>query len=173
MAEPLILDPPPAGAASSPAGRVAAPGTFVTFELSGQTFGVSVGHVREILDRQEVARLPNASPGCAGLIDTRGESIPLIDLAERLAMAAGEPGADTRIIVFEVQIDGAARPIGVLADRVLNVAQIAAEAIEPTPRAAVIEGSARGLRGLARVEGRLVVLLDVAELFGAEPMLAL
>lgn len=144
----------------------AASGTYVTFELSGQTFGVNVAHVREILDQQKVNRLPNASHDCTGVIDTRGESIPLIDLAARLGMPASEPGPDTRVIVFEIELDDAARPIGVLADRVLNVSVIASGEIEPAPRAAVLGGSARGLRGLTRLGGALVVVLDIAEVFG-------
>lgn len=157
--------------AAQPGPAMAAPGTYVTFELSEQIFGVAVAHVREILDQQHVARLPNASPDCEGLIDTRGESIPLIDMPQRLGMHHREPGADTRIIVFEVEVDGAPRPIGVMADRVLNVTQIWSEQIEQTPRAAVTEGSARGLRGLARSDGRLIVLLDIAELFGVSSSL--
>ncbi len=163
------------GGAAHPAAlrRVAEPGTYVTFELAGQTFGVTVAHVREILDRQGVALLPNASPDCQGVIDTRGESIPLIDLSRRLGIGAGGEGQDTRIIVLEIELRGARRPIGVMADRVLNVSQIAADQIEPAPEAALIEGSARGLRGLARLGGLLVVLLDITEIFGSDGALTL
>ncbi|MEO0992291.1 MAG: chemotaxis protein CheW [Pseudomonadota bacterium] len=151
-----IMAPPPE----------ATSGTYVTFELSEQTFGVEVTHVREILDQQRINRLPNASHDCNGVIDTRGESIPLIDLASRLGMPLAEPSPDTRVIIFEIDIDGEARPIGVLADRVLNVSMISSSDIEPAPKAAVLGGSAQGLRGLTRLGGQLIVVLDIADIFG-------
>ncbi len=160
-------------AAPAAAARPSAePGTYVTFELSDQVFGVPVASVREILDHQKSAHLPNAAPGCTGVIDTRGCSIPLMDLAARLGVSAGEPGPETRIIVFEIAAEGAAHPVGVVADRVLDVTQIGAEQIEPTPRAAIAGGSACGLRGLARLDGALIVLVSVDELLGDAPAMA-
>lgn len=152
----IAINPPPE----------ATTGTYVTFVLSDQTFGVEVSNVREILDQQKVNRLPNASHDCTGVIDTRGESIPLIDLASRLGMPPAEPSADTRVIVFEISLDGEARPLGVLADRVLNVSLISSADIEAAPKAAVLGGNAKGLRGLTRLDGALVVVLDIAEVFG-------
>lgn len=142
-------------------------GTYVTFGLSDQVFGVEVAHVREILDLQPVCRLPNASQDCVGVIDTRGESIPVIDLAGRLGIARGEPGPDVRIIVFEICVDTEQRPIGILADRVLNVTRIPAREIEPPPSAAVAAGRASAIHGIARLDGSLVVLLDIEAAFGS------
>ncbi|MEM9145388.1 MAG: chemotaxis protein CheW [Pseudomonadota bacterium] len=163
----MLLDQPTPEALGAPPPRdLSFSGTYVTFVLSDQTFGVEVTHVREILDQQRVNRLPNASHDCTGVIDTRGESIPLIDLASRLGMPPSDPGPDTRVIVFEIEIDGLARPLGVLADRVLNVTIISSADIEPAPRAAVTGGTSEGLRGLTRLDGALVVMLDIAEVFG-------
>jgi purine-binding chemotaxis protein CheW len=141
-------------------------GTCVTFDLAGQRFAVDVADVREILDRHEIARMPGIG-GDAGVIDNRGESVPIIDLAARLGLAGGEAeGDETRIIVFE-QRDGAggARPVGVVADRVLNVCEIAATDIEPPPES----GEGGAIAGLLRLEGRLVFLLRLQAALGGAP----
>lgn len=169
----MLLGETATARAEAPATATTATDTYVTFGLGVQTFGVEVAHVREILDRQMVCRLPNAAPDCEGVIDARGESVPLIELARRLGVPRGEPGPDTRIIVFEIAEDGPGRPVGVLADRVLNVIRIPPGEIEPTPAAALDGASDRGLRGIARLEGQLVVLLDIAHLFGGRSAEAL
>jgi purine-binding chemotaxis protein CheW len=142
--------------------------TYVTFGLSDQTFGLEVSYVREILDQQRISRLPNAPHDCEGVIDTRGESIPVIDLAGRLGMPRGEASPETRIIVLELTRGGRTEAMGVVADRVLNVTRIADTEIEETPPAAVARDSASWLRGLTRLEGHLVVLLDVTRVFGSD-----
>lgn len=155
-----------APAAGSPGTNTPDTGTYVTFDLAAQTFGVAVTSVREILDQQEICRLPNSRADCAGVIDTRGESIPVIDLASRLGLARSPIGPDSRIIVFEIEQDGGHHPIGVQADRVLDVTQIPASTIEPAPVTALPQGGIRSLCGIARLDGKLVVLLDLGGVFG-------
>lgn len=137
--------------------------TYVTFDLASQTLGVSVGHVREILDLQKVSRLPNAPADIEGVIDIRGQAVPIYDLGARLGLHHGPEGEDSRIIVFEVATGDKPQAMGVLADRVRNVTQIGDEAIEPAP-AMGGRGSAM-LRGLSRQDGELVMLLDLAQVF--------
>ena len=93
--------------------------TYLTFDLGGQTLGVEVRHVREILDRQRIARLPNAPMDVEGVVDVRGRSVPILDLGSRLGLPHGDDGDDVRIVVLEIH--GGHRPVGVLADRVRNV----------------------------------------------------
>lgn len=141
------------------------PDTLVVFVLAGQVFGVDVCHVREILDRQKTTRLPNAAADCVGVIDTRGQSIPVIDLCRRFALPTSEPGPDTRIIVFEMTGPEGTRALGTLADRVLGVVPIDPEEIEPAPTAA-FEGLHRGaVQGLLRRDGDLVTLICVPRVF--------
>lgn len=138
--------------------------TFLTFDLGGQTVGVSVSAVREILDRQKVTRLPNAPMEVEGVIDVRGASVPIYDLAPRLGLGAGEDGPDTRMIVFERE---GARAFGVVADKVREVFRIEPDAIEPPP-AFEQGGEPALLLGLCRRDGALVVLLAADCLFDGE-----
>ncbi|AMY70958.1 chemotaxis protein CheW [Frigidibacter mobilis] len=145
---------------------VSEPQTYVTFELSGQVFAVAVAHVREILDMQPIARLPNAPSDLLGMIDVRGEGIAVIDLAARLGLMGGMAAEEGRIVVFEFGADGSIA-VGVIADRVLSVVEIRDSEIETAP-SALTRWDASVLRGVSRVAGRLTLLLALDELFGKD-----
>lgn len=142
-------------------------GTYVTFDLSGQVLGVEVRHVREILDTVSISRLPNTPHEIEGVIDIRGESIPIVDMGSRLGLPRMEDSEDTRIIVFEVVQDGRVRPVGILADKVRDVTQIWQEELEKPP---VIIGTSWDpdlLSGFARHSGLLILLLNLDRVFGS------
>ena len=147
-----------------------AAGTYVTFDLAGQSLGVEVCHVREILDTVEISRLPNASAEIEGVIDIRGESVPIVDMGSRLGLPRQAEGEDTRIIVFELMFRGKVRAVGVLADRVRDVTQILAEEIEEPPEVVGASWKSDLLRGFARHADLLILLLNIERIFetGAE-----
>lgn len=144
------------------AGIAAEPQTYVTFELSGQVFATDVANVREILDLQPIARLPNAPGDILGMIDVRGEAIAVIDLPARLGLHGGLDGGEGRILVFEFGESGGA--VGVIADRVLSVVEIHDGDIEAAP-SAMTRWDASSVRGVARVAGKLTLLLALDRLF--------
>lgn len=139
--------------------------TFLTFDLDGQTLGVAVKRVREILDLHPLTRLPNAPDEVRGVLDVRGASVPVLDMGARLGMGASKTGPETRIVVFDFEQDGATRVVGVLADRVRDVRRIEAEAIEAAPLAGISGLSSGLIQGLSRQDGALVVLIDVERAF--------
>ena len=155
----------PVGAPPLAGEGIAAAGTYVTFDLAGQTLGVNVAHVREILDQISINRLPNTPHGIEGVVDIRGESIPIVDMGSQLGMPRMEDGEDTRIIVFELEKDGAVRPLGVLADRVRDVTQINNDEIEETPMIVGADWQSDLLNGFARHAGLLIFLLNVDRVF--------
>lgn len=145
-------------------------GTYVTFDLAGETLGVEVRWVREILDRVAVKRLPNSPAGIEGVIDIRGESVPIVDMGTRLGLPRVEDGEDTRIIVFELKAGDDDRPIGVFADQVRDVTRIGEDQIEPPPDIADSGWNAEQMRGMARHGGLLILLLDLKRVFRMEDM---
>jgi chemotaxis protein methyltransferase CheR len=88
-------------AGAEPDGQESA-NTFLTFDLAGQTLGIPVRSVREILDMQPLCRLPGGAIEAAGVIDVRGSSVPVVDLGRRLGLGGPEDGPENRIVVFEV-----------------------------------------------------------------------
>jgi len=145
--------------------------TFVTFDLAGECLGVEVAHVREILDRQVVNRLPNTSPDVDGVIDIRGESIPIVNMGSRLGLPRSEDSDETRIIVFEISSNENTRPIGVFADRVRDVTLIAPENIEQPRSVNELVDNPDLLNGIARHNKLLIMLLDVQRVFGGRASL--
>ena len=141
--------------------------TFLVFRLGGQQFALPVMTVREILDPCPVAPLPAAPAIVTGMIDLRGESIVVLDISANLGVQPQALGAQ-RIVVFRTEA-GSDRPIGILADQVLNVAEIPPAAMERPPQ---LDGAdpMGVLCGVARIDGQLTLVLDRAGLLLAHPI---
>ncbi|HYH22630.1 MAG TPA: chemotaxis protein CheW [Azospirillum sp.] len=105
----------------------------LTFDLQGEVFALGAHSVREILDVTPVTLVPGARDFVPGLINVRGRVVPLADLRVWFGMPHAEASADTRIIVVEIDLDGEPTIVGLLADKVYEVTQIAGASIEDTP----------------------------------------
>ncbi len=154
----------PGSTPGQPGAAADEPQTFLTLRLGGQHFALSVAPVREILDEQPVATLPEAAPDVIGLIDVRGESVMVMDVSRRLGVVPATEG-NRRIVVLERAGDYG-RPVGMLADQVLSVVEIAGPEIEPAPRAPASGPAPRLLQGIARLGGNMVLVLDHEALLG-------
>lgn len=142
-------------------------GTFVIFDLFGQTMGVDVRHVREILGLQQVSRLPGARAEIAGVIDLRGRCVPIVELGGSLGTPAAAPGEDARIVVFDIDVAGRRCQVGVTADRVRDVVWIEGSRIEPASGRGLAGWDGHGLIGATRREDGLVFLLDITHFLAA------
>jgi purine-binding chemotaxis protein CheW len=110
------------------------PLVVLILELQGESFAIETRHVREILDPVPVTAVPGAEQAVDGLINVRGRVVPLADLRLLFGMPQQEAGRDARIVVIEVPIDGDATTIGIRADKVNEVTELAAASLEATPR---------------------------------------
>lgn len=135
--------------------------TFVTFDLGAQVFAVDVGNVREILDAQTISALPNATSEMLGMIDIRGQGIPVMDLSLPLGLPRlPHDQMEERLIVLDFAAD--APPVAIAADRVRSVIEIADHVIDPVP--AVPGGwNAGAMKGVTRLDGQLVYMLDLRQ----------
>lgn len=106
----------------------------LTVGLQGEIFALDAGQVSEILDSVPVTEVPNARPFVGGVINVRGKIVPLADLRLRFGMARTEATLDTRIVVIELELGGEPTTVGILADKVYEVTEIADASIEQTPR---------------------------------------
>ncbi|SDY79222.1 chemotaxis protein CheW [Citreimonas salinaria] len=140
--------------------------TYLTFDLGGQTLGVDVRFVREIIDVKKITPLPNAPSEVLGVVDVRGQSVPIVDLGRRLGVAPGDWAEEARMVVLEFATGYRNRQIGIQADRVRNVDQIAQSEIEPIPRDGFALWDAGVLLGLSRRNEDLIVLIDLQGIFG-------
>ncbi|MDO9606970.1 MAG: chemotaxis protein CheW [Brevundimonas sp.] len=144
-------------------GQGAAEGQYVTFGLGDEVFAAPVGLVREILTYQAPSRIPNGPAYLLGLTDVRGRGVPTADLRIRLGMTAVQPTLNTRILVLDIPVEDRVLSLGLVADRVFEVAVFTADQIEPSPDIGM-KWRSDYISGVVRREDGFVVLIDLARL---------
>jgi purine-binding chemotaxis protein CheW len=145
---------------------------YLTLGLDNEVFGIDIQHVHEILDMRPISALPQAPDFLLGMIDVRGSGFPVVDLRMKLGLPRVAPTPATRIIILNVPVNGSARGVGFVADRVFEVTGIDADRLEPAPE---VGGRWRShyIAGIGRKGASFVVVLDLARLMAAdEPALA-
>lgn len=142
-------------------------GQYVTVGIGAEIFALDVAQVREVLDLCPFTRVPNMPDFVRGMIEVRGHGVPVICLRRKFGLPAVEPDSHTRIVVLEVTVAGRQLVIGALTDRVYEVAEITAEAVEAPPEIGV-RWNSEIIRGIGRRGDAFVILLDLDRLFTAE-----
>lgn len=146
------------------AGQLA--GKYLTFVLAGDSFGIPVLKVREIIRLTAIRAVPGMPQHVCGVINLRGKIIPVLDLRLRFGIPAAEPTDETCIVVVQVATDSSRTvATGLVVDGVEEVVQIAASDIENTPNFGSC-GSADYLLGMAKVKGVVKALLDIDHAVG-------
>lgn len=119
-------------------------------------YGVLITQVQEIITMTRPTQLPQAPDFVEGIINLRGKIIPIIDLKKRFQMGNSDITSDTRSVVVEVE----GQTVGIIVDEVSEVLRLASSDIEPAP--AIIGGiTAEYLTGVGKIDGRLLILLDM------------
>ncbi len=108
---------------------------YVTFSLGTELFGVEVTRTREILSLTPVTKVPQTPEYMLGVINLRGQVVPVVDMRLKLGLPAKADSEDTCIIVVEVLVDGETLVVGALADAVREVLEIRSDQVEPPPQA--------------------------------------
>ena len=129
---------------------------LVVFELGDESYGVDISRVQDINRMQEITEIPHAPESVVGVINLRGRVIPVIDLRKRFGLPEAVHTKDTRIVV--VHLEG--NLIGVIVDAVSQVLRIPADIVEP-PSPVLAGVDSRYLRGIAKLDDKLVILLDL------------
>ncbi len=146
--------------------QAAAPGKYLTFVLGGESYGIPVLKVREIIRHIEVTAVPQMPDYVKGVTNLRGKIIPVVDLRIKFGLASTETTERTCIVV--VQVGSAATSkiqMGLVVDAVEEVANIAAGEIEPTPDFGTTLNT-EYILGMAKVKGTVKSLLDIDQVVG-------
>jgi len=128
----------------------------VVFDLAGESYGIDIGHVQEIIRLPAITTVPRAPACVEGVVNLRGRVIPVINLRARFGLPEGERGRAARIVVLEA----GGQTVGALVDAVSEVLRIPRDAIEP-PGATLQGREPAHRRGLAKLRDRLVILVDL------------
>lgn len=137
---------------------------LVTFRLRDEEFGVEINQVREIVRMMDITHIPEAPGFIEGVINLRGQVIAVIDLGRQFGLATKEkPEKTDRIVVVEV----GEQTVGMIVDEVPEVLRIAKEDIEPTPEIIQTEVKQDYIKGVGKIDGRLLILLDLNKVLAA------
>ena len=144
---------------------------YVTLGVADSLFAVPVSRVQEILEPQPMAKMPRAPEDFLGVIDVRGQSVPVIDLRLRLAMSPAGDTHDTRVIVLDVLMGETMQKLALRADRVFEVAELDGP-LEPPAK---IGGrwSADCVAGVGRRNGAFATVFDLDRLFATHDVAAI
>ena len=137
---------------------------LATFFLSGEEYGIDVRLVQEIIRVGEITQVPRAPGFIKGVINLRGRIIPVIDLKRKLGLGeVSEAARPSRIVVVKVRD----RLVGLLVDGASQVLKVPVASIEAAPEE-VVEIDANYLRGVAKLENRLIILMDLTKVLALE-----
>ena len=132
---------------------------WVTFRLAGETYGVNVMQVQEVLRHSEIAPVPGAPPYVLGIINLRGNVVTVIDTRHRFGLASGEVTENTRIVIIEAD----SHVIGILVDSVAEVVYLRQSEIETAPNVGNDE-SAKFIQGVCHKNEELLILIELDKL---------
>jgi len=139
---------------------------LVIFRLGDEEFGVDILQVREIekLD-QQITRVPKSPVFVEGVINLRGEIVPIVDLRKRFGLVVRQTSNEARVVIVDIS-DG---PVGMIVDAVVEVIRLNVSAIEAAPP--ITRGvDAYFLSGVAKIDDRLIILLNLERALSPEEM---
>jgi purine-binding chemotaxis protein CheW len=141
---------------------------LVTFRIDKEEYGFDIFQIKEINKMMDITQIPN-SKGCVkGVVNLRGSVIPVISLREKLSFSHIEQTSKSRIIVVEHKT----KNIGFIVDEVNEVLRIESSIIEQPPEMTTNVDSAF-INGVAKLENRLLILLDLDKILTSNEELEL
>jgi purine-binding chemotaxis protein CheW len=144
------------------------PGKYLTFLLGREEFAIQVLKVREIMGIQDITAVPQTPSYVKGVINLRGKVIPVVDLRLKFCLPEMEYTQRTCIIVVQVESAGTTLHTGIIVDAVSEVLNLAAGDIEDTPDFGEGSSAASYLLGMAKVKGKVKILLDIDQVLSAQ-----
>jgi len=138
-------------------------GQYLTFMLAGEEYGVEILKVQEIKGWDTVTPIPNTPDHVLGVLNLRGAVVPIVDLRSRFSLDSIVYGPTTVVVVVKMLDEDQERTVGLVVDAVADVYRLESNEIQPAPD---MGGTIHTdfVRGLATVEEKMVILLEVDSL---------
>ena len=142
---------------------------YLTFSLGKDLFGIQVGEVREVIEYKQVFKIPRVPDCLKGVINLRGEVVPIIDIHSRFYNKVSNITGTTSIVVVEMEDDNHKIPIGIIIDQVKAVTELYENNIESVPE---IGSKIRSdfIEGIGKVEDQFVILLNIRNILNIEEL---
>jgi len=147
-------------------------GKYLTFKLGSEEYGIVIMKVKTIIGLMEITKVPRTPHFVRGVINLRGQIIPIVDMRKKFGMDDVDDTRETTIIVVEVSKADTIQEIGIVVDSVSEVMDIEDEHIDDTPEF----GSGFDsdfIIGMAKAKGRVISLLSIEQILSSEDVLSL
>jgi purine-binding chemotaxis protein CheW len=136
---------------------------LIEFRVGAEHFGVDLVRVKEIIRSREMTRLPRAPRFVKGVINLRGDLVPIVDLRDKLGLEAAADSDATRVIVVDV----GGSLVGMVVDGADHVVRFPTDRIGPPP-AIVGDAATEYIEGVGKLDDRLVILVNIDRILSAE-----
>ena len=142
---------------------------YLTFTLGDEDFALDIGKVREVLDYTTITKVPRMPEFLCGVINLRGNVVPVVDLRYKLGMGAIKQTVDTCIVIVEIMIDDEMTHMGALADSVKEVIALDPNQISPPPKLGVKINN-EFIRGMGKQDEKFLIILDIDRVLTADEL---
>lgn len=143
------------------------PAQYLTFTVGKGLFGLGILAVKEIIEYQGVTVVPMMPAAVRGVINLRGAVVPVVDLSARLGQGVADVSRRSCVVIVELEVDDEPLIVGALVDAVNQVIEISPSEIEPAPTFGT-KIRPDFMRGLGKLKGKFVVLLDARHVLSLE-----
>ncbi len=140
---------------------------YLAFSLAGGDYAVAILKVKEILQYEEITKVPSTPRSIRGVLNLRGSVVPVVDLAIKFGLPESSVTKRTCVLVVETALDGQAAVMGLVADAVSEVIELGADDVEEPP-AFGTRVKVDYLIGMGKVGRRFVLLLDIDKVLSAD-----
>lgn len=144
---------------------------LLTFSVAGEDYAVGILRVREIIQFENVTRVPTTPPWVRGVMSLRGSIVPIVDLAVKFGLAETPIGRTTCAVIVEIELCGQVAVMGVMADSVNQVVELPLSGIAPPPPFGT-RVRVEFLQGMVELDSKLALLLDIDRVLSADELLA-
>ena len=136
-------------------------GQYLTFLVGKESLGISIHEVKEIIEINNITRVPMTPNYIRGVINLRGNVVPVVDLSARLSREKSELTKRSCIVLVEIITEGESQSIGMLVDQVDEILEIQNENIQPAPEFGA-DIRVEFIQAMGRVDEKFIILLEIS-----------
>jgi purine-binding chemotaxis protein CheW len=142
---------------------------YLTFRLGDEIFALDISKVREVLDYTNITKVPRTPDFMRGVINLRGNVVPVVDMRLKFGMTKTERTVNTCIIIVEITLEGETTVLGALTDAVQEVIELGPEQIEPAPKIGT-RLNTEFIKGMGKRDDHFIIILNIDRVFSADEL---
>jgi purine-binding chemotaxis protein CheW len=145
---------------------------FVTFRIENELYAINVFKSREILEVPDITKVPGMPEMIRGVINIRGEVVPVLDLKMKFNNVKTDFKQDTAIIITEIQSKEDVIPIGIIVDSAREVITLEADQVEPPPQISVFIDN-KYILGMGKIDENFIIILNIDQILSDKELFLL